>query len=167
MRNRLSVLATLTFFLLGCERTNHPSLHEEYVMQAFDSIATYSLHQNSFNFDSLEREVLASINDTTSREDIYQKLEQALQAIDKHSYCWRKEKWTKLRDGTDPEILENLYPFKGKMLSEKYAYVGMEGFSGGDSVSVNLYCDSLHKVLLDLNAHKPLGWILDLRFKKE
>jgi hypothetical protein len=149
---------------LGCRPGANSYPQKEYVVQAFDSIAKYSLHKNTFNFDSLENEVIKQISDSTPQNEIHSKLEYALRIIDKHSYIIRKEKWKQMREGKNPKVLMNPYPFKGEMLNDKYAYVSLDGFSGGDSLAANNYTDSLQNLILHLYSQDPAGWIIDLRY---
>lgn len=149
---------------IGCEPNTDSYPQKEYVAQAFDSIAKYSLHKNTFNFDSLENEIVKHISDSTPQDEVHTKLEYALRIIDKHSYIIRKEKWKQMWEGKNPEVLMNPYPFKGKMLNDRYAYVSLDGFSGGDSLAANNYTDSLQNLLLQLYSQDPAGWIIDLRY---
>ncbi|MFK7757619.1 MAG: S41 family peptidase, partial [Flavobacteriales bacterium] len=58
----------------------------------------------------------------------------------------------------------NPFPFQGKLLEDKYAYLSLNGFLGMDSISSDNYTDSLQRVVKSLYAKKPLGWIIDIRF---
>lgn len=164
MKQRTSFYVFLIIDLIGCNRSTDPFPQKEYVEQAFDTIAKYSLHRYTFNFDSLEREVLMHISDTTPQAEVHRRMENALRIIDRHSYIIPKEKWKQMREGRNPEVLMNPYPFKGKMLKDRYAYVSLDGFSGGDSLAADNYTDSLQKLISGLYAKKPAGWIIDLRY---
>lgn len=156
-----------TFLIIGsfaCKRSTNSFPQKEYVVQAFDTIVKYSLHKNTFNFDSLENEVLTHIFDTTPQTEVYNILENALTIIDKHSFIIRKEKWQQMYEGRNPEVLSNPYPFQGKMLEDKYAFVSLDGFSGGDSLAAKNYSDSLQKLISLLYIEEPDGWIIDLRY---
>lgn len=158
------LLSIIILIQCGCieKQTSFPQ--KEYIIQAFDSIAHYSIHRNTFNFDSLEKDILLSVSDSTSIEEMYTKIERGMKVVDHHSYIIRKEKWIEMWRGESPEVLNNPYPFQGKLLYNKYAFVSLDGFSGGDSISANNYCDSLQKTISKLYAKNPIGWIIDLRY---
>ncbi|MCB0794335.1 MAG: S41 family peptidase [Flavobacteriales bacterium] len=134
-----------------------------YVHQAFDSIRHYSIHRAAYPFDSLERAVIRSIQDSITQADVIWLLEEAVQAIDHHSYILSKTAFEELATGQDPEVLENPFPFGGRMLDDRYAYVSLDGFVGVDSLSSKHYTDSLQRVLIELHGMRPQGWIIDLR----
>lgn len=164
MKPKLSFSLLLLLGVWGCKPGTHSYPQKEYVEQAFDSIAKYSLHKNTFPFDSLEKEILSQISDSTPQSEIHRKLEYALSMIDQHSYIIRKEQWKQMWEGKNPEVLMNPYPFEGKLLHNQYAYISIDGFSGGDSLAANHYTDSLQQLILDLYAQHPAGWIIDLRY---
>jgi len=161
-KQKVFILGLLMGFT-GCKQQPQSFLQKEYIIHALDSIAHYSLYRQAHNFDAIKQELLLNISDTTSLTEVHDKLEQVLHGIDRHSYVIRKEKWVQMLEGTNPDVLENPYPFQGKMLNDKYAFVSLDGFSGGDSIAANNYCDSLQKLISGLYNQQPLGWIIDLR----
>lgn len=162
MRNSILLFIVITFW--SCTQNKIQPYSEKYVRQAFDSIQHYSLHKKTYNFDSLESVVLSKLTDSSSNENIHQQLEWAMKVIDRHSYIFTKEEFKQFKSGTSPETLDNPFPFKGKILEGKYAYLYMDGFRGGDSISSDHYTDSLQKLITLLYNHEPKGWVLDLRF---
>jgi outer membrane lipoprotein-sorting protein len=67
MKDRLQLkflaflILILKLLLLGCTSKEYSSNTKKYVIQAFDSIEVYSRHRLTFNFDSLETQVLKKI----------------------------------------------------------------------------------------------------------
>lgn len=164
MKQTIFLYIFLTIGLFACKPSRNSFPQKEYVIQAFDSIEKYSLHKKTFNFDSLENEIISQISDSTPQNEVYTKLEYALRVIDKHSFVIRKEKWQQMYEGINPEVLSNPYPFQGKILENKYAFVSLDGFSGGDSLAAKNYSDSLQKLISVLYNEEPDGWIIDLRY---
>ncbi len=158
------LLPLLSFGMLSCVNQPDSIPQEEYVSQAIDSLEHYSLYQSTYNFDSLEKALLLTVSDSTSQEALHNILEKAIHSIDKHSYVLRKEKWVQMLEGENPEVLNNPFPFQGKLINGKYAFVSLYGFSGGDSIAADNYCDSLQNMLSNLYQQKPAGWIIDLRY---
>jgi len=152
-------ISIIPFF--ACSPNKHNDIsNTEYVKIAFDSIGFYSLHKNTYNFDSLEITILEQINDSTKAEHIIELLNNAINEIDIHSYILRKSEFKKLETGKsqiDP------FPFQGEIIYGKYAMVSIDGFLGVDSTSSDNYADSLQNLILNLHLKKPMGWIIDLR----
>lgn len=159
----VSLILILTQLVLGCTYKKNLSKNEKYAIQVFDSIEVYSRHRLTFNLDSLETQVLKQISDSTSHEEVIELLEYAIKTIDKHNYILSPEKYHQMETGTNPEVLINPYPFQGKILEEKYAFVTLSDFLGVDSISSKNYTDSLQRSILWLYNQQPKGWIIDLR----
>lgn len=153
----MAVLTTVS----ACNGDRMESNTERYVEQAFDSIEFYSFYKKVYNFDSLKSAVLNKLSD--SSHAMHKELSAAIRAIDIHSYILTKEEYALLESGTDPEVQDNPYPFQGKMLFDRYAYVAVNGFRGVDSISSHNYADSLQQIVLHLHDYDPEGWIIDLR----
>ena len=131
-----------------------------YVEIAFDSIEFYSIHQNTYNFDSLKSNILTQINDSTKRAVVIELLKYAIDEVDIHSYILTKDQYERLETG---KAQPNTFAFQGKMIDGKYALVTLDGFQGVDSTASDNYADSLQRLLLHLYNKKPIGWIVDLR----
>lgn len=154
------LIPLLFVFSIGC--SGPPSVESvKYVHQAFDSIRTHSIRQE-FNFDSLETSVIGQLNGNSEMEDVHVLLHHAVNAIDHHGFVSPSENCTALLNGSDDAVPER-FPFSGKILKEKYAYVDVLPFGGVDSVSADNYVDSLQRLLLGLYNQNPAGWIIDLR----
>jgi len=148
MKHSLKVTILFVIFgTWGCVEKHVASDSEKYVKQAFDSIRTFSIHRTTYNFDSLESEVLDKLSDTSNRNEIHNELKLAIKAIDKHSYMLTKEEFENLSTGKDPKTMNNPFPFEGKILEEKYAYISLDGFMGMDSISSDNYTDSLQRIV--------------------
>lgn len=154
------VLIVACGFLIGCSSPPKPE-HVAYVNQAFDSIRVRSIRQD-FNFDSLEQDVLSRLEGDHEIKKVYALLSIALVQIDKHSFLATPEK-NKLALNGGEEAVPEPYPFSGKIIKEKYAYVDLLPFPGIDSVSADNYVDSLQRLLHLLYEQQPAGWIIDLR----
>lgn len=149
----------MAFF--SCKPGKHNNIsNTEYVKIAFDSIEFYSIHKNTYNFDSLKINILAQINDSTKREVVIELLNYAIDEVDIHSYILTKDQYKRLETGKSQLTP---FPFQGKIIDRKYAMVSIDGFLGVDSTSSDNYADSLQNLILNLYLKKPIGWIIDLR----
>ena len=149
----------MAFF--SCKPGKHNNIsNTEYVKIALDSIEFYSIHKNTYNFDSLKINILAQINDSTKREVVIELLNYAIDEVDIHSYILTKDQYKRLETGKSQLTP---FPFQGKIIDRKYAMVSIDGFLGVDSTSSDNYADSLQNLILNLYLKKPIGWIIDLR----
>ncbi len=156
----LPALLLLYLGMISCVDKTKPGPQEQYLAHALDSIRHHSLYRDHYNFDSLSESLSFTISDNTSRDDLYTIIENAVRSIDRHSYVIRKEKWRQMKEGRNPEVINNPYPFYGKLINSKYGYISMDGFLGGDSIAANNYCDSLQRVIYSLYQQKPLAGLL-------
>lgn len=154
-------LTSLLFLLFACRPNKHGDIsNAEYIEIAFDSIEFYSIHKNTYNFDSLKSNILMQINDSTKREVVIELLNSAIDEVDIHSYILTKDQYKRLETG---KAQPNTFAFQGEMIDGKYALLTLDGFKGVDSTSSDNYADSLQRLLLHLHNKKPIGWIVDLR----
>ncbi len=154
-------LTSLIIIIFACRSNKQRDIsNAEYVEIAFDSIQFYSIHKNTYNFDSLKSNILTQINDSTKREVVIELLNYAIDEVDIHSYILTKYQYKRLETG---KAQPNTFAFQGEMIDGKYALVTLDGFKGVDSTSSDNYADSLQRLLLHLHNKKPIGWIVDLR----
>ncbi len=154
-------LAIISMAFFSCKPGKHNNIsNTEYVKIALDSIEFYSIHKNTYNFDSLKINILAQINDSTKREVVIELLNYAIDEVDIHSYILTKDQYKRLETGKSQLTP---FPFQGKIIDRKYAMVSIDGFLGVDSTSSDNYADSLQNLILNLYLKKPIGWIIDLR----
>ncbi len=154
-------LTSLLFLLFACRPYKYGDIsNAEYIEIAFDSIEFYSIHKNTYNFDSLKSNILMQINDSTKREVVIELLNSAIDEVDIHSYILTKDQYKRLETG---KAQPNTFAFQGEMIYDKYALLTLDGFKGVDSTSSDNYADSLQRLLLHLHNKKPIGWIVDLR----
>ena len=158
-----AIIILIIVGIWGCREKSSPSYSEQYVKQAFDSIESFSIYRESYNFDSLESVVLSRLSNTNNNS-VHRELESAIKAIDRHSYMLKKETFDQLNAGESSDVTENHFPFEGKILKNKYAFVSLDGFKGVDSTSSDNYADSLQHLIKQLYSRDPSGWIIDLRF---
>lgn len=163
MKNIIFLTSLLTLIFACRPNKQRDISNAEYIELAFDSIEFYSIHKNSYNFDSLKRNILTQINDSTKRAEVLELLHFAIDEVDIHSYILTKDQYKNLETG---KAQPNTYPFQGEMIEGKYAMVSLDGFQGVDSTSSDNYADSLQRLLLHLHNKKPIGWIVDLRNNK-
>ncbi len=154
-------LTSLIIVIFACRPNKQRDIsNAEYVEIAFDSIEFYSIHKNTYNFDSLKSNILTQINDSTKREVVIELLNYAIDEVDIHSYILTKDQYKRLKTG---KAQPNTFAFQGEMIDGKYALVTLYGFQGVDSTSSDNYADRLQRLLLHLHNKKPIGWIVDLR----
>jgi len=161
MRQLNLLFALLGLAVLGsCQKPLTP--HEPYLQEAFAAVKKYSIRADSFDIDSLERAYLAQLHDSLTPPQIHDLLRTALQTIDPHSNLYDSATVQSMKSGTSDWVADP-HPYRGKLLGDRFAYVDMMGFRGMDSVTCNLYVDSLHLLLRKLKNQHPEGWIIDLR----
>ncbi|WP_113923453.1 S41 family peptidase [Cognataquiflexum aquatile] len=160
MKNIIFLTSLLTLMFACRPNKQRDISNAEYVEIALDSIEFYSIHKNTYNFDSLKSNILTQINDSTKREVVIELLNYAIDEVDIHSYILTKDQYKNLETG---KAQPHKYPFQGEMIDGKYALLTLDGFKGVDSTSSDNYADSLQRLLLHLHNKKPIGWIVDLR----
>lgn len=145
---------------LACKNNSSHSYSkpQQYYLEAFDSIKKYSLRKEQVNIDSLKQYYLGYLHDTMPLKYAYQYLEFAINSIDRHGDFYRPAVVVDM--GGMPE---DLYSFRGRIMSGKYAYLEILGCQGFDAIAAKTYADSLFKLVVKLNKAEPIGWILDFR----
>lgn len=153
----------LLVFLLGCEQKSaQRNFFETYIHQAVDSIQVHSIYRERINPDSLAHAMIADLEDNFTIDSVYLLVQSAIQSIDNHSYVLSKTAMQKLEEGHE-DFVPQPFPFQGKIIEGRYAFLSLEGFAGLDSVSADKYTDSLQHLLVNLYEQDPDGWIIDLR----
>jgi hypothetical protein len=126
-------LTSLIIVIFACRSNKQRGIsNAEYVEIAFDSIEFYSIHKNTYNFDSLKSNILMQINDSTKRLVVIELLNYAIDEVDIHSYILTKEQYKRLETG---KAQPNTFAFQGEMIDGKYALLTLEGFQGVDGLA--------------------------------
>lgn len=142
----------------SCERP-HPE--QGYLHAAVDSLYTHSLHRAKLDRQALLRQVDVQLTDTSTRAHSHAILNTLVYGIDRHSALFPPGTVReRLQLATDPA---QTYPFSCRLLKDRIAFVRVDGFANGDSLSCGLFADSLQRAVLGLHAQRPIGWLIDLR----
>ena len=144
--------------LSSCQTKSELGSATKYFAVAFDSIEKYSLHRNTLNIDSIEQYYAKELNDTMPLKYAHHYLEYAINSIDRHSDLIRPGEF-KEKIQTPPD----LFSFRGRLISDTYAYIEIRACNALDSTSSKAYADSLLALTNALYRLKPSGWIIDLR----
>lgn len=142
----------------GCTRP-HPEL--VYLQAAVDSLYTWSLHRAELDRAGLMRQVRDQLTDTSTRAHSHVILNALANGIDRHSRLYTPAAVRALQRTESDAALA--YPFSFRLLNDGIAWVRVDGFAKGDSLSCGLYADSLHRAVLHLGSLAPRGWLIDLR----
>ncbi len=148
----------LVFGLFSCQNKDNIGAARQYFAIAFDSIEKYSLHRHSLNIDSIESYYAQELNDTMPIKYAHHYLEFAINSIDQHSDLIRPAEFReKIQSPAE------LFAFRGRFISDTYAYIEIRACNALDSGSAKAYADSLLSLTNLLYNLNPSGWIIDLR----
>lgn len=158
MRRTAATFLLLSMLVAGCQRL-HPE--QNYLHATVDSLYRHSLHQDRLDRHALLREVGEQLTDTSTRAHSHAILNALVSGIDRHSALYPPSTVrVQLQQEEDPALA---YPFSVRLLQDRIALVRVDGFSKGDSLSCGLFADSLQRAVLELHAHAPISWLIDLR----
>ena len=160
-----------------------------YIEQALDIMQRNALHKKEIDWESVRRETLARCKNAKAISDAYPAIAYALSQLrERHSFLQlpdsmppeqKRATYEQMWQGVGSPVPSwKMSPFalseqiQAKMLhrdGNSYAYVVVpmcaakyaEWSKNGPMFQD--FADRLHKVVIDLDAQKPTGWIIDLR----
>lgn len=159
MNKKLSVfLIGILMFFPNCKNRSNWT-YDSFFEQNIELIRKNSIKKSDINWDELRKNVLDSIKDFHSDDDVYDAIELILHSInDGHSEFIRPSVPNKL------DIDTFSIPFvEHKIIINDIGYIKIPGYMANDSLS-HLFALKIRKGLLELDSIKKLsGWIIDLR----
>ncbi|NRD19000.1 S41 family peptidase [Winogradskyella eckloniae] len=137
---------------------------KKYLNEVLEIVEKNSINRDSVDFKTIKHNALSKLSNTNTIEECYPIVQSILRELgDNHSFFMSKEQvknWKSTSKSTE-EI--KLITFSGKLLKDNYGYIKMDGFSSGDSISIQKYADSLQNKIKSIDNKNIKGWILDLR----
>jgi carboxyl-terminal processing protease len=138
---------------------------KEYFDEVLKIIELNSIKRDSIDFDKLKDNVYQRLKNIKSIKEYYPIVRFILAELnDHHSFFMEKEevdKWMSTSKSND--FKKSPPPYIGKILYNKIGYVQMQGFSSGDSISIQEYATELQNLIKSIDSKRIKGWILDLR----
>ena len=128
-----------------------------YLEEALDIMQYTSLHRDSIDWDALRESAFKIAEHAQTPADTYDAIRYALAELgDRHSHFVPPEEFAERQQQTMEEIPQP----RAKLLLGKLGFVAIEEFAGsaGDE-----YATATQKLIRDIDAQNPCGWIVDLR----
>ena len=145
---------------------NHSSFAQKgYLDEVLKIVETHSIKRDSLDFIKIKKEAYKKLTSVNSIEDCYPIVRFILSELhDNHSFLMERaqvDKWKSTSKST--YFAQPPTPFTGKVLDNEIGYIHMEGFSSGDSISIQEYASELQNLIRSIDSKNIKGWILDLR----
>lgn len=155
-------LLTLTS---NCSNSKKNELKQkEYINEVLDIVKKNSINKDSIDFQNIKKIAFSKLTNTNSIQECYPITQWILRELgDNHSFFISKEQVQKWKSTSKSNDSKKLITFSGKLLNNDIGYIKMNGFSSGDSISIQKYADSLQKKIKLIDNKNLKGWILDLR----
>jgi carboxyl-terminal processing protease len=159
----------LIFFLLtitsNCSSSKEKVLTPtKYLNEVLEIVEKNSINKDSVDFKIIKSNALSKLSNVNTIEECYPIVNSILRELgDNHSFFMSKEQVNKWKSTSKETDKSNLITFSGKLLKNNFGYIKMNGFSSGDSISIQKYADSLQKKIKSIDNKNLKGWILDLR----
>jgi len=137
---------------------------KKYLNEVLEIVEKNSINKDSVDFKTIKSNALLKLSNVNSIEDCYPIINSILRELgDNHSFFMSKEQVNNWKSTSKKSDKSNLINFSGKLLNNNIGYIKMNGFSSGDSISIQKYADSLQKKIKSIDNKNLNGWILDLR----
>ena len=137
----------------------------EYIDEVLEIVETHSIKRDSTDFGKIRKEAYEQLDGVTSIEDCYPIVRFILSSLnDGHSFLMEREQVDKWKStGNSDVFVQSPLPFTGKALNGGIGYIRMDGFSSGDSTSIQKYGSELQNLIESIDNRDLKGWIIDLR----
>lgn len=137
---------------------------KKYLDEVLEIVEKNSINKDSVDFEIIKSNALSKLSNVNSIEDCYPIINSILRELeDNHSFFMSKEQVKKWKSTSETTDISRLITFSGKLLNNNLGYIKMNGFSSGDSISIQKYADSLQNMIKSIDNKNLKGWILDLR----
>ena len=152
-------------FVTNCSVTNkRTATPKEYLSEVLEIVEKNSINKDSVDFKVIKRNALSKLSNVNTIEESYPIVQSILRDLgDNHSFFMSKEQVKNWKSTSKSSEEIKLITFSGKLLDDNYGYIKMDGFSSGDSISIQKYADSLQSKIKSIDNKNIKGWILDLR----
>jgi len=143
-----------------------PDSVTKYINAALDTMQQGSIRKSYVDWQQLRKITFQKAKGATTYRQTYPAIQQALKALgDQHSFLITPEqhqqwlgKANQSVTPSEPNLAEAM------MLDHKFALLRVYTFSSGDSLRMHNYASDLQAKIKELDAHHPLGWIIDLYY---
>ena len=153
------------FFVLNCSNSSRNTLTpKEYVDEVIEIVEEHSINSNSIDFQKIRRSAYAESKGASTYEDCYAAIQSMLFNLrDAHSYFKTKKEIGEWLSASKTHSIKESITFSGKLLNNNIGYIKIKEFNIRDSISSQIYTDSLQQKIRSIDNKKLKGWILDLR----
>jgi len=156
------LLLSLTSNCLNSKQTELKP--KEYLNEVLEIVEKNSIRKDSVDFQKIRKTAFSKLSKTNSIKECYPIIQFVLRELgDNHSFFMSKEQVSNWKSTSESNEPNKLITFSGKLLNKNIGYIKMNGFSSGDSISIQKYADSLQKKIELIDNKNLKGWILDLR----
>jgi C-terminal processing protease CtpA/Prc len=158
-------ISLLIFLVLNCSNSSKTPLSpKEYVDEAIKIIEEHSINNDSIDFQKIRRNIKPRLKGANSYEECYSVIQSIVMDLgDNHNFFLTKKEAEKWLSGDKPENINELITFSGKLLNNDIGYLKIKEFNIRDSISTQIYTDSLQQIIKSIDNKNLKGWILDLR----
>ncbi len=133
-----------------------------YLEEALDIIQAHSIQRDVLDWDLLRAHVYPLANGASTPEQTYDAIRLALQRLfDRHSHFMSPEELAQW-SVADPIVYDNLPPVAA-LLEGRIGYVRIDDFVATDEEQEREYVSDVQRLIRDIDAQGPCGWIVDLR----
>lgn len=140
---------------------NYPDNPQAYLSRALDIMRTESLVRDSIDWDALQRKAERLALGASEIQHVYPAIRYALEQLGDHHSFFKEprevEAWLQGRlqpSGSEP---------KGEIVHDSIGYVVVPAFISRNELRTIAYAVTLQKIIAELDARRPTGWIVDLR----
>ena len=125
--------------------------------EALDIMELKSLRRDKINWEALRKSAFKIAEHAQTPADTYDAIRYALRELgDGHSHFREPEDFNQQQQLTIGEIPQP----RAKLLLGKLGFVAIGGFAGSDG---DEYATAVQKLIREIDAQQPCGWIVDLR----
>ena len=133
-----------------------------YLNSFFEIVGAYSLRRDSINLFDIRNKISDQFKHAQSIRDCYPAIVNALKELnDHHSFFMPYEQVQDWR--SDTEESRYIRTGSGVLLQNNIAYISLPAFHSGSPKKMQVFADSLQRLIRSLDKNEVAGWIIDLR----
>lgn len=159
--SRLALFAVLLLGLACTDPTSTEPMSAEaraYLTEALDLMEANSIHRYRIDWPVLREDAFSAAEGAQVPRDTYEAIRGAIRSLgDRHSWFFPPDH--PYVTGNVPEPI----PPTGDLLGGDMGYVQMPPFSHPQKAKADQHAEAYHRLIEDLDAARPCGWIVDLR----
>jgi len=133
---------------------------QTYLEAALEIMQKNSINRERLDWVAIRKSVFGTAQNAQTTADTYPAIRVGLkEMLDSHSFFMEPKQVAALQNMT---VAKNPRP-TGKIVENKLGYIDVPGFSGGAQDVMDQHTTRIQKIISELDAQSPCGWIIDLR----